>query len=86
MNLLGISRVGIDMDKDFVSFGNIARKRCGEQAQYCSRYVGGRCGSPDLSMGLRFEGDPKMYHNLLIHVDDIEEFVRRFLENRKGKF
>ena len=51
--------------------------RCGEQAQYVSRYVGGRHGSPNLGEGLRFLGDPTDYHFLLIHEDDVEEFARR---------
>jgi hypothetical protein len=61
----------------YVSFGDIARGRLGEQAQYMSRYVGGQLNKPDLSGGLRFLGDPADYHSLLIHEDDIEEFVSR---------
>jgi len=71
-------------DPDFVSFGNVARRQIGEQAQYASRYVGGRHGSPDLGKGLRFKGDPRDYHFLLIHKDDVEEFVRRVLEYLKA--
>jgi hypothetical protein len=33
---------------------------------------------------LRFKGDPRDYHFLLIHKDDVEEFVRRVLEYLKA--
>ncbi len=66
----------------FVSFGDAARK-VGIQSQYASRYVAGdsdhaNCGSdPALGRVLRFVGDPGDYHDLLIHADDVDEFVTR---------
>ena len=68
--------------RDYVSFGDAARK-IGIQSQYASRYVRGdddraNCGSdPALGRVLRFAGDPGDYHDLLIHVDDVDEFVAR---------
>ena len=64
-------------DPDYVEFGEVARKRLGMQCQYASRYVGGHNDSPDFSQGLRFKGEKWDYHSLLIHKDDVEEFVRR---------
>jgi len=66
----------------FVSFGDAARK-IGIQSQYASRYVAGgdgyaNCGSdPALGRALRFQGDPGDYHDLKIHVDDVDEFAAR---------
>jgi len=68
--------------RDYVSFGDAARK-IGIQSQYASRYVRGdddhaNCGSdPALGRVLRFGGDPADYHDLLIHEDDVDEFVTR---------
>ena len=62
----------------WVRFGTVARERCGEQAQYASRAIDGRGGYPHLGAGLRFRGDPLDYHFVLIHEDDVEEFVRRW--------
>lgn len=67
---------------NFTDFGDIARQRLNEQCQYISRYVDGRHGCPNLGQGLRFEGDPHNCHSLRIHVDDVEEFVRRVQNHR----
>ena len=68
---------------DYVSFHEAAHL-CNEQAQYASRYVDGRHGYPNFSEGLRFQGDPRDYHDLLIHQDDVAEFVRRVTEHLKA--
>jgi hypothetical protein len=72
---------------DWVPFGTVARDFCGMQAQYASHYVDGRHpGAPHLGKGLRFRGtggkalDTADYHNIEIHKDDVETFVRRVLE------
>ncbi len=68
--------------RGYVGFGEAARK-IGIQSQYASRYVQGdsdhaNCGSdPNLGRELRFVGDPGDYHDLLIHGDDVDEFVIR---------
>lgn len=67
----------------WVRFGDVARDRCGEQAQYASRYIDGRDGYPHLGAGLRFRGDPRDYHFILIHADDVEEWVRRWQANKE---
>lgn len=75
----------------FVAFGDAARK-IGIQSQYASRYVAGgdgyaNCGSdPALGRVLRFVGDPGDYHDLLIHGDDVDEFVTRVkaAKNQEG--
>ncbi len=65
-------------DKDFVNFGDVARNRLHQQCQYCSKYVDGKIpGYPNLGKGLRFKGEEYDYHMLLIHKDDVEEFVNR---------
>ncbi len=65
-------------DQDYVNFGDVSRKHLGIQCQYGSRYVDGVIlGYPNLGEGLRFEGNTNLYHSLLIHEDDIEEFVAR---------
>lgn len=62
----------------FVGFGDVARSRCKQQCQYVSRYV------PNLGEGLRFRGEPSDYHFLEIHKDDVNEFVRRYKNQRKA--
>lgn len=75
-----------ELDTLFVNFGDVAVDRCGEQCQYVSRYVDGRIsGYPALGEGLRFEGDPKDYHDLKIHRDDVSEFVRRYKDYQKSR-
>lgn len=75
--------LGSEAKSEYVSFGDVARDRCGEQCQYVSNYVNPwREGTPDLGAELRFQGDPGDYHSLRIHRDDVEEFVRRYLAHR----
>lgn len=66
-----------------VSFGDMARQRLGEQCQYVSRFVDGFAGRPALGEGLRFVGDPRDYHSLVIHQDDVEEFIHRYEGHRR---
>lgn len=72
-------------DNEWVSFGDVARRQIGEQAQYVSRYVDGRHGFPNLGQGVRIKGDPKDYHDLLIHRDDVDGFVQRVNAWRKER-
>jgi len=70
-----------------VRFGKVAREQLDMQCQYASRYVDGRNGDPCLGSGLRFEGDPKEYHSLMIEAEDVPEFVKRVrfvMKNRLG--
>jgi len=65
-------------ENGFVRFGDVASMLLKQQAQYASRYVDGfQEEYPNLGEGLRFEGKSDDYHNLKIHQDDINEFVRR---------
>jgi hypothetical protein len=78
----------IDSKPGFVDFGDVARDRCNQQCQYASRYINinGKNtdrGYPQLGLGLRFENlDTGCYHDILIHADDVEEFVRRYKDHR----
>jgi hypothetical protein len=71
-------------DPDYLPFGPIARNRIGEQAQYASAYIHGRGRAPNLGEGLRFKGDPKDYHDVQIHKDDVDTFVERVLAHRRA--
>lgn len=71
-------------DADYVSFGDVARDQCNEQCQYASRYLDGRHGFPNLGEGIRIKGSTADYHFLLIHKDDVAEFVKRVLDYRKA--
>lgn len=74
-----------ELDTVFIDFGDVARERCGDQCQYVSRYVDGKLpGYPVLGQGLRFEGSTRDYHDLKIHRDDVEEFVRRYKTYKKS--
>lgn len=70
----------------FVRFGKIAIEQCGEQCQYASRAIDGVHGAPNLGEGLRFKGDPRDYHNVRIHKDDVAEFVRRYKAYKEEYF
>lgn len=74
---LALRRMGL-APKGWAWFGTVARARCGEQAQYASRCIDGEDGYPHLGAGLRFRGSPRDYHFVLIHEDDVDEFVRRW--------
>lgn len=65
------------LPEGYVRLGDVARDRLGEQSQYVARFVGGLGSIPDVSDGLRFEGDAVDYHSLLIHRDDVGLFVAR---------
>ncbi len=68
-------------ENGFVKFGDVSRKLMGKQCQYGSRYVDGAFGEyPKLGEGLRIEGSSDDYHNMKIHKDDIDEFMRRYKE------
>lgn len=72
-------------DADFVNFGEfVCHPLLRQQSQYASRYVDGFRGEyPNLGEGLRFMGSPRDYHELLIHKNDIKEFVRRVKKHWK---
>jgi hypothetical protein len=79
-------KITFEADKDgFVHFGDVATRLLNKQCQYASRYVNGDFGEyPKLGEGLRFQGDSGNYHDMKIHIDDIEEFVRRYKEYQKN--
>lgn len=74
---------------EYVDFGKVARELCGMQAQYASRLIDGRLGSPNLGAEIRFRGargaklDTANYHDIEIHKDDIERFVMRVLAHKQ---
>jgi len=64
---------------DYTQLGDVCRGRVGMQCQYGSRYAnpGELCGH------LRYLNlDTGCYHDILIHKDDVEEFVRLVLAKR----
>lgn len=71
-----------EFDGEYVDLEEIAHSRLNEQCQYISWYIDGRNGYPNLGIGLRFEGDPRRYHEIKIHRDDVGEFIRRILKQR----
>lgn len=67
---------------DYIRFGEIARDLCGMQCQYARHYLAGNSNTPSLGDDLRWYGDTERYHNLMIHREDVDEFVRRVLMHR----
>ena len=65
----------------YVSF-EYASRLLGMQNQYSSRYIKGDEDHEVCGTGLRIDGDVHDYHDLLIHVDDVEEFVSRVQKAR----
>lgn len=82
MKKITINEKVFELDHNgFVSFGDVARKILGSQCQYASRYIEGSIpGYPNLGEGLRFQGSPGHYHSLIIHHQDVDEFVKRYNE------
>lgn len=73
-------------ENGYVHFGDIALDLLRQQSQYASRYVDGKIeGYPNLGNDLRFQGSSSDYHELKIHKDDIEEFIRRVREYREKR-
>jgi hypothetical protein len=71
---------------EYLDFGNLVREKLGMQCQYASRYLDGTIeGYPRLGEGLRIAGSLDMYHSLLIHRDDADEFLRRMTEYRESR-
>lgn len=83
---------GYKKDVDYVDFGDVSRKRLGQQCQYGSRYINGLTEgngivvNPCLGYDLRFIGNDQNYHSWQIHKDDIEEFVRRVEEYKESRY
>lgn len=75
-------------DDKYIAFGeHVAHKRLNQQCQYASRYIDGRIeGYPNLGEGLRFKGETSDYHSILIHEDDVDEFVRRVEEYKENRW
>jgi hypothetical protein len=73
----------MNKDKDYVSFGDVARTQLLQQCQYASRYHGGFHGYPNLTQGLRIKGCLAEYYSMEIHKDDVDEFVKRVKNYRK---
>jgi hypothetical protein len=71
----------VDAGSEYINFGDVARQQCHEQCQYASRYLVGWKDWPDLGAGLRYQGEIGDYHSIVIHRDDVEEFVRRYHEH-----
>lgn len=68
-------------ENGFVDFGEVSRRLLGKQSQYGSRYIDGAFDEyPKLGEGLRINGNSDDYHNIKIHKDDIDEFVKRYKE------
>lgn len=73
-----LKRQTMDIDSDYVDFGNVARDRCGQQSQYASRHLNPLFANEYEQFQLRTKGDPDDYHFLKIHKNDVEEFVRLY--------
>ncbi len=65
---------------EYVSFGDVARRRLGVQAQYAREYL----TNPELAEGVRWKGKIEDYHGLKIHKDDVESFVERAIAWRRA--
>ena len=71
-----------EVDSDgYVSLGDVCRDLMGRQAQYGCPYfdpiTAAKRDLPYLGEGLRIKGDCQFYHEMRIHLDDIEEAVKR---------
>ena len=69
----------------YIPLGEATRKL--GQAQYVSRFLNPdprvRDDIPFFS-DIRTEGDPDNYHNLKIHPDDVQAFIKQWFEYKKS--
>jgi len=72
-----------DNEDNYVNFGDVCRGQLGIQCQYGMYYLEGLGGYPNLSEGIRIKGDINWWHELKIHKDDVDEFVRRVRKLRE---
>lgn len=68
-------------DDPFVSFGDVARKQLGMQAQYARHYL----IDPEIAGSTRWEGRIEDYHGLRIHREDVDSFVERAIAWRRAR-
>ena len=81
-------KLTFETNKDgFVRFGDVSRKILNKQCQYGVAYAFGdeSCDCPNLGEGLRITGDPGNYHDVKIHKDDIDEFVKRYRSYKESQ-
>jgi hypothetical protein len=78
----------VDLPADahgFIRFGDLAIRVLDQQCQYASRHLDGRCGDAMLATGLRLQGDPWDYHSVLIHRDDAQAFIDRYVAHQASR-
>ena len=79
----GTGKVPEDVS-DYVNFGDVCRSEIGMQSQYGSHYLCGTLpGYTHLGEGLRYLGDDRDYHAILIQKDDAKIFVQRMKDHRE---
>jgi cold shock CspA family protein len=61
----------------YISYADLCHRSLGTTSQAGAYYVSGLDPYPNLSEGIRIQGDVGMYHTLRIHRDDVERFVSR---------
>jgi hypothetical protein len=66
-------------------FEEVILRELNEEGQYVSRFTDGSLGCPNLGEGIRFIGSSAQWDRLLIHRDDIEEFVGRYREYKQKR-
>lgn len=71
-----------DTDSNYISFGDVARDRCGMQCQYASRYLTGAGGRAKIDPSIRYRGRESSYHSLEIHREDADRFVEKLRDFR----
>jgi hypothetical protein len=79
----GTGKVPSDIS-DYIPFGDVCRNEIGMRCQHGSHYLCGMLpGYPNLGEGLRYLGDDRYYHGILIHKDDAAIFVKRMKDHRE---
>jgi hypothetical protein len=67
----------MDIENDYVNFGDVCRNQLGMQCQRGYYLLEGFQGYPKMKDGLRITGNDWNYHSLKIHKDDIPKFKER---------
>lgn len=67
---------------EYIRLGDVAHHKLNTQTQTAYYYLKGLAGHPEFGKGLRYK-DHSNYHEIVIHIDDVKELIRRIEEWRK---
>jgi hypothetical protein len=68
----------------YILLGEVAHHILETQTQIAYYYLKGLAGHPEFGKGLRYKDHESNYHEVWIHLDDVQEFTKRIQDWRKA--